>query len=236
MVAILGIFVWTAIAHLLPRNWDVGVSDLAAVGWYGIAGICFVSGVWLLASPDPRETLRSRGRTIRRLCRAGPPAMLAIGALWMAGPRWLGRSNVVLLLIAWCVFLIWILLASLHINRLAERIPSRGMHRRARIVVMALVVALIAHVGLACFLILSSWVSGLLQRIGRTPKGATAIGWLNAIGYVALVVGGLATILMLVAMVSLVDMCYREFRKASDRAALNWSIADHRLESSNDTS
>jgi len=217
VLVILGIFLPMLLTVISPSELTESIFIIA---WYCVGGFSVVAGFWVLGTPDPRESPHTPGRGIRRLCRVGPPAIVLMMALSMTAATWFPKLEfAVWCLVRWA-WLAWVLLVSLHIRRLSDRLPAKPVRTRSRMVLGALVVLLTADCLVACLSPLA--VPGFL-------------GTLPVLLLLASSIRLLAIVILAFAMLSLIDKCHRAFRKAGEEALLNWSVAQPPLETSEDT-
>jgi len=133
---------------------------------YGVMGV-LLGGVWLLTSPDLRESPETPGRRLRIACRVGLPAMLIVplGAgdwAWWFSPGWLMMAWpiwVAWLSLAWLIAVAWLSLVLAHIARLGDRLPSRSLRRMCHARMAGFMACWVAFVAF--------WV--LTQALSNTP-------------------------------------------------------------------
>ncbi len=197
---------------------------------FAVLGLTLISmlfaGVWVLASPDPRESPRTRGRWVRLACREGIVA-LVVGVPLLCVPLSVFPDLRLVLSVGFLVaFLGWNAAVFLHIGRLADRVPSRSVVRLSRICLWLLLADAALYAVKLVLELLGPQIGPSATSSQPGTQGSAEdltlshiLGCYEGLLFLISIGFGILTLV-------LCWRCRRTFREAADEARRNWADAE----------
>ena len=190
-----------------PPDWAMSSSWIeAAIFAAGVGG--FLVGLWLLTTPEPSGGSHRGERCLRLISRYGLPGPALAFILTQPGPLFHPAVQAASEHVGGWLISTWLICVFLHVGRLANRLPSRGIR-------------VVSYICSCCMLVtyVASWRPTYVGSLGHLALNTVLIAFLVTVVCVSILLRG----------------CFTGVREAARQAKRDWPLPSNPVETADDS-